>query len=57
VFRGADEFVSPGRADPTIETVVTLAHGLQNTGHVLEIVGDTATPIAAVRVYRPPRKQ
>ena len=49
-----DEFVSPGVNDPTIETTVTLAQGLANTKHVLEILGSEATPIAAVRVYRPP---
>jgi hypothetical protein len=54
VFRGADEFVSPGVTDLAIETTFTLAHGLENTRHVLEIAGDETTPIAAVRVYRPP---
>jgi hypothetical protein len=53
VFRGVDEFVSPGVTDPAIETTVTLAQGLENTRHVLEIAGDETTPIAALRVYRP----
>ncbi len=49
-----DQFVSPGVADPAVETTVTLAQGLANTRHVLEIAGDPQTPIAAIRVYRPP---
>ena len=49
-----EEFVSPGIKDPAVETTVTLAQGLANTRHVLEIVGNGKTPIAAVRVYRPP---
>ena len=49
-----DTFVSPGITDPTIETTVTLAQGLPNTHHTLEITGSPATPIAAIRVYRPP---
>jgi hypothetical protein len=49
-----DEFVSPGNGDPTIETTATLAQGLANTKHALEIIGSEATPISAIRVYRPP---
>jgi hypothetical protein len=56
VLHGADEFVSPGLADPTVETTVTLAQGLKNTRHTLEIMGDETTPIAALRVFRPPLK-
>jgi hypothetical protein len=52
--RFVDEFVSPGVANPAIETTVTLAQGLPNTRHTLEISGSDLTPIAAVRVYRPP---
>ena len=51
--RFADEFVSPGVNDPGIETTVTLAQGLPNARHALEISGTAATPIAAIRVYRP----
>jgi hypothetical protein len=50
----ADEFVSPGIKDPTIESVTTLAQGLKNGPHTLEISGGPATPIAAIRVYQPP---
>lgn len=49
-----DEFVSPGVSDPHSETVVTLGQGLANARHTLEITGGPQTPIAAVRVYRPP---
>ncbi len=49
-----DEFVSPSVADAATETVVTLASGLANTKHTLEISGSDATPIAAMRVYCPP---
>ena len=48
-----DEFVSPGVKDPAIETTVTLAHGLPNTKHTLEISGGPDSPIAALRIYRP----
>jgi hypothetical protein len=50
----ADEFISPGVKDAGVETVVTLAQGLKNGPHTLEISGGKRTPIAAVRVYRPP---
>ena len=48
-----DEFVSPGVKDATTETTVTLASGLVGPKHTLEISGNDATPIAAIRVYRP----
>lgn len=54
--RFVDEFVAPGAAeDPAFEITVTLAQGLPNTKHTLEISGSAATPIAGVRVYRPVR--
>ena len=49
-----DTFVSPGVKDPAIETTVTLAQGLSNGKHTLEITGAESTPIAAIRIYRPP---
>lgn len=52
--RFVDEFLSPGVQDPASETTVTLAQGLPNARHTLEISGGPDTPIAAVRVYRPP---
>ena len=51
--RFVDEFTSPGVKDPAIETTVTLAQGLPNLKHSLEISGNETTPIAAIRVYRP----
>ena len=52
--RFVDEFTSPGVKDPMTETTVTLAQGLPNTKHTLEISGGDTAPIAAIRVYRPP---
>jgi hypothetical protein len=48
-----DEFVSPGVNNSAIEATVTLAQGLPNTRHTLEISGSDQTQIAALRVYRP----
>ncbi len=51
--RFVDEFISPRLKDATIETTVTIAQGLPNTKHTLELSGSSVTPIAAIRVYRP----
>ena len=51
--RLVDAFVSPGVENASVETTVTLAQGLANTKHTLEISGGAET-IAALRVYRPP---
>lgn len=48
-----DEFVSPGIKDKAVEGVVTLAQGLKNGPHTLEISGSPETPISAIRVYKP----
>lgn len=48
-----DEFVTPGVTNTTTETRVTLASGLPPVKHTLDISGSDATPIAAIRVYRP----
>ena len=48
-----DEFVSPGVSNLAIEATVTLAQGLPNRPHTLELSGSDQTPIAALRVYRP----
>lgn len=53
VPRFTDEFVSPGIKDPSIETMVTLAQGLPNAKHTLEIIGGVET-ISAIRIYHPP---
>lgn len=49
----ADQFVAPENRDNTVESAVTLAQGLPNGKHRLEISGEKQTPIAAIRVYRP----
>jgi len=54
IQRGVDDFVSPGITNAAVETVVTLAQGLANAKHTLEISGNEATPIQALRIYRPP---
>lgn len=52
-----NEIVAPSIVDPTIETTITVANGLTNGNHTLEITGDKQTPIAAIRVYRPASKK
>ena len=52
--RFVDEFIAPAVKDPAIETTVTLAQGLPNTRHALELTGSETTAIAAIRIYRPP---
>lgn len=51
--RFVDEFVSPDVTSSGIETVVTLANGLANAKHTLEISGSDPRSIVALRVYRP----
>ena len=51
--RFVDEFVSPVAKDTATETTVTLAQGLPNVKHTLELTGSEATPIAAIRVHLP----
>jgi hypothetical protein len=48
-----DEFSAPKNSDPTVETAVTLARGLPNGDHVLEIRGGPESPISALRAYDP----
>ena len=52
--RFTDTFASPGVKDAAVETTVTLAQGLANAKHTLEITGGPDTPIAALRLYQPP---
>jgi len=54
VPRFVEEFLSPGVANLATESAVTLAQGLPNTRHTLEVSGTQATPIRTLRVYRPP---
>lgn len=49
-----DEFVLPEAKDAKTESTVTLAEGLPNTKHTLEISGGPDQPITAVRIYQPP---
>lgn len=50
----ADQFAVPAARNPFGETVVTVAQGLPNGKHTLELTGTPDTPLAAIRVYRPP---
>ncbi len=52
--RFLDEFVAPPAKALAGETTMTLAQGLPNTQHTLEISGAAASPIAAIRIYQPP---
>jgi hypothetical protein len=51
-----DAYTAPAAPDPAREYATTLAQGLSNTGHTLEIRADnrTTVPLRAIRVYRPP---
>jgi hypothetical protein len=51
-----DVYRAPRVPDPSRENSVTLALGLSNGKHTLEMVakGKTPPPIRAIRVYRPP---
>lgn len=49
-----DTFTPPTSQDKTTEAAVTIAQGLTNEKHTLEISGSPATPLAAIRIYRPP---
>ncbi len=50
----ADEFLVPATRNPFGDTVVIAAQGLSNGRHTLEITGGPDTPLAAIRVHRPP---
>jgi hypothetical protein len=52
--RFVDELNMPPIKDPAIETIVTLAQGLPNGRHRLEIIAVKPLPISALRIYRPP---
>lgn len=49
-----DTVGAPSDVDPTRETTVTIAQGLAPGRHTLELSGGPDSPIAAIRVYRPP---
>jgi hypothetical protein len=50
-----DVYTAPVMDDPSKVYAVTLAQGLTNTAHILEILpnGDGPVPIEAIQVYRP----
>ena len=52
-----DEFACAALADPTLETAITVAQGLKNGLHTLELSCKDPASIAAIRVYRPPVKE
>ena len=52
-----NEFIFSDASDPAAETTVTLAEGLPNAQHTLELSGSEETPITALRVYRPPLRE
>lgn len=51
-----DEYTPPQIKDPAIETTTTLARGIPNGPHTLELIAgaDGPPPIRAIRAYRPP---
>lgn len=50
-----DTLVTPEKLDPTVETAITLAQGLANTKHTLDLsIGSGQAPITGLRIYRPP---
>jgi hypothetical protein len=50
----ADQFAPSRGEDASRESIVTVAQGLPNGKHTLELLGPA--PIGAIRVYRPPMK-
>jgi hypothetical protein len=51
----SDEVITPIPRDPAMESRWTLAQGLANTKHTLEILCDAGTPpVKGLRIYRPP---
>jgi hypothetical protein len=58
-FRVEPHFVDSfggARSDPARERVVTLAQGLSNGPHLLELRAIGDKPVRALRTYRPPLK-
>jgi len=51
-----DTYTAPAAPDPSREYATTIAQGLSNKKHTLEIraEGGTPVPLRAIRVYRPP---
>ena len=57
-LQGVDVYQTPKTEDPARDYSTTLAQGLNNGEHRLELIpnGDGPVPIEAIRVYRPPLK-
>lgn len=51
-----DELITPATVATNIETIVTLAQGLPNAHHVIEIEGGHEIPVEKLRIYSPPLK-
>ncbi|UBF27160.1 hypothetical protein K9N68_04120 [Kovacikia minuta CCNUW1] len=53
-----DTYTPPKIIDPALEQITTIAQGLKNQEHTLEILSNTGQPlpIKAIRVYRPTLK-
>ena len=51
-----DHFQSPKVEDPAVETLVTLAQGLSNGPHLLQLTRNGPLKIVGLRVYQPPLK-
>jgi len=55
VFRGADTITPPvSHPVPGKEAAVTVAQGLPNAQHTLELAGGEESPVQAIRVFAPP---
>lgn len=54
VATGIDSCAEPADADTSSEHSITIASGLANGHHTLDIVGGPESHIAAIRIYRPP---
>ncbi|MBV9385838.1 MAG: hypothetical protein JOZ78_05350 [Chroococcidiopsidaceae cyanobacterium CP_BM_ER_R8_30] len=56
ILFGTDVYRKPPIESPTHETTVTLAQGLKNEKHTLQLIanGSNDVPITAIRVYKPP---
>ena len=53
-----DDYAPAKVVDPSLDHATTLAQGLANAKHRMELVGegDAPIPIRAIRVYQPPVK-
>ena len=49
-----DRVTFAGAPQKSIERIVTVAQGLKNDKHTLTLAGTPNTPIAAIRIHKPP---